>query len=389
MITRFHVEDYKALRDVSLELTPIHVLIGPNDSGKTSLLNVMAAMCRSVDMPLEQAFGGGWEGRELVWHGSKSGVVQLSAEIASQERRLSYSLGCRFLNAGRGATVEQETIYDGNELSIGKQGSTYTKIFGVCVRNQDSHTNVQNSCNLIHRSLSGVHYFRWNPRTLAWPVAPDANRVFRLNSDGFGLALLLDDILGFDRERFSELEQRFRSIFPDIASVKLQRQKAFRARPDDDVQVSELEKADGKGVYFEVKGSDQLVPASQVSDGAMMVLGYLAILFTPRPPRLLLVDEPENGIHPKRLQDVLGILRDIVKSQSTTQVVLTTHSPYAVSLFEPTEVTLCTKRNGEVFLKRLSESKLVQEQRSVFTLGEIWTAEGDEDLAQDPALSRS
>jgi AAA15 family ATPase/GTPase len=38
MITRFRVRNYKALRDVTLDLTPIHVLIGPNDSGKTSIL---------------------------------------------------------------------------------------------------------------------------------------------------------------------------------------------------------------------------------------------------------------------------------------------------------------------------------------------------------------
>ena len=71
-------------------------------------------------------------------------------------------------------------------------------------------------------------------------------------------------------------------------------------------------------------------------------------------------------------------------------MVLTTHSPYAVNLFKPEEVTLCTKRaDGSVMLTRLAESKSVQEQLSIFTLGEIWTAEGDEDLAKDHAKSPS
>ena len=43
MITRFRVQNYKALRDVTLDLTPMHVLIGPNDSGKTSVLEALAA----------------------------------------------------------------------------------------------------------------------------------------------------------------------------------------------------------------------------------------------------------------------------------------------------------------------------------------------------------
>ena len=44
MITRFGVKNFKALRDVELELTPLHVLIGPNDSGKTSILQALAAV---------------------------------------------------------------------------------------------------------------------------------------------------------------------------------------------------------------------------------------------------------------------------------------------------------------------------------------------------------
>src|SRR2546426_533308 len=84
------------------------------------------------------------------------------------------------------------------------------------------------------------------------------------------------------------------------------------------------------------------------------------------------------GIHPKRLQDILGILRDLVKEQTTSQVILTTHSPYVLDLFEPEEVSLChMNSDGAVLVHRLSESQTVQEQLDIFTLGEIWTAEGD------------
>jgi hypothetical protein len=63
--------------------------------------------------------------------------------------------------------------------------------------------------------------------------------------------------------------------------------------------------------------------------------------------------------------------------------VLTTHSPYVVDLFRPDEVTLCQMEgDGSVSVRRLSESKTVRDQLDVFTLGEIWTAEGDETLAQ-------
>jgi len=129
-----------------------------------------------------------------------------------------------------------------------------------------------------------------------------------------------------------------------------------------------------------------LIPASQASDGTLLVLAYLSILYLPQPPRLLLIEEPENGIHPKRLRDILEILRKLVHEQSHTQVVLTTHSPYAVDLFKPEEVTLCTKLdNGEIKTTRLSDSPAVLQQLNVFTLGEIWTSEGDAKIADSKA----
>ena len=62
MIEKVRIQNYKALRNVTLELTPIHVLIGPNDSGKTSILEAVAAAlpeCRpSVAAGVRWSLGG-------------------------------------------------------------------------------------------------------------------------------------------------------------------------------------------------------------------------------------------------------------------------------------------------------------------------------------------
>ena len=382
MITRFGVQNFKALRDIALELTPIHALIGPNDSGKTSILNALAALSRSTDLPLQQAFAGSWEGRELVWHGNAEGTVRLSAESIAEGFPFQYSLECRFPNAGRNVVVEDENATIEQKIDFTRRGHGNTLVQAVCVNNQNASEELKHACHIVHEALSGDHYHRWIGRHLALPAAPDSERRFRLNPDGFGLALFLDDILGFDRDRFNLLEKKFCSIFPEVSSIKLMPQMAFRSPYESIEQVSKLNSADGKGLYFQLRGSKQLVPAAQASDGALLILGYLAVLFSPSPPRLLLIEEPENGIHPKRLKMVLEILREIVSEQPSTQVVLTTHSPYAVDLLKPEEVTLCTKgSDGAISLTRMADSQSVRDQLSVFTLGEIWTAEGDEDLA--------
>ncbi len=387
MIKRFQVQDYKALRDVTLDLTPLHVLIGPNDSGKTSILEAIAALCRSVDHHLAQAFTGSWEGIELVRNGNRNSPVSLAAQISGANiEDFEYRLSCKFPPAGRAPVIGEERIEgikNSRVFNFQSSGWDRSMVMRIATEGFLAPEELADWARNIHDALAGVHYYCWSPRFLALPVAPDAKRRFRMESSGFGLALCLDDILGYDRERFSSLERRFVEIFPQITSIKLMPETAFRSPVDASDQIPILHSADGKGIYFKFSGVDRLVPASQASDGTLLILAYLAILHLPEPPRVVLVEEPENGIHPKRLRDVLTVLRDLVQKQSTTQVILTTHSPYVLDLFIPEEVTLCQRiQDGSISVRRLSESSAVREQLDVFTLGEIWSAEGDETLAK-------
>jgi hypothetical protein len=271
-------------------------------------------------------------------------------------------------------------------IDFGSKGKLDTGIWRILKQGRQVSSEVREIAHLVYDSLLGVELFHWDGRFLALPVAPDTNRRFRMEPTGFGLALLLDDILGYDRNLFISLEQRFQTIFPDVKSIKLISEEAYSSPVDDPRQIPILQKSAGKGIWFEFKSIGDPIPARQVSDGLLRILAYIAILHLPHPPRVLLIEEPENGIHPIRLKEVLAILRELIKKQARTQVILTTHSPYAVDLFEPEEVTLCKKEDdGSVSVRRLSESQAVRDQQGVFTLGEIWTSEGDESLSQPAA----
>jgi len=381
MIKKLRVKNFKALRDIEIELTPIHVLIGPNDSGKTSILDVLAALCRSVDHKLSQAFLGSWKGTELVWAGNSQLPVTIEADF-DDVKVTGYGITVIFGTRERKVAIQSEFFKEKESTIKLDEFVSRTWVLHQLTHPEWSSPH-SDKLKRVRKLLEDVHYYRLNPSFLALPVAPDSNRRFRMESNGFGLSLLLDEILSFDRERFVQLERRFTKLFPHIKSIKLIQEEAFRAPVDNPNQVTILNKADGKGLYFQMKESGQLIPASQASDGTLLVLAYLSILYLPEPPRLLLFEEPENGIHPMRLRDILEILRKLVHEQSHTQVVLTTHSPYALDLFESEEVTLCTKLdNGEIKTTRLSDSSIVLKQLNVFTLGEIWTSEGDIKIAQ-------
>jgi energy-coupling factor transporter ATP-binding protein EcfA2 len=389
MIKQFRVQNYKALRDVRLDLTPLHALIGPNDSGKTSVLEALAALCRTVDFGLNEAFWGAWTGRALVWHADPSLPVVLGASVSEGKDSFDYEVSCRFAASERRSEVETEKlVIDGTTVTLPAPRSPQTIVKLVQERGTTGYDEFRAVALKVHGALSGVHHYRWNPKLMGLPAAPDSQRRFRMDESGFGLVLLLDDILGYDRKRFNQLEDRFKQVFPQVEAIRLVAEKAYRAPIDSARPVPLLQQAEGKGLYFDF-GSGGIVAASQVSDGLILVLAYLTLLHLPEPPRLLLIEEPENGIHPKRIEQVLTILKSLVKEQTRSQVLITTHSPYVLDLFEPREVSLCRKdADSAVSIHRLSDSKTIRDQLDIFSLGEIWAAEGEEKIiraSQPPA----
>jgi predicted ATPase len=381
MITRFHVSNYKALRDVSLDLTPIHVLIGPNDSGKTSILEAMAALCRTVSVDnLSKAFPGEWEGRSLVWLGVEEPTVFFEAQIRDGLFQAKYRLACKFRDHD-GVFNGGESIVDCSspppEITFSPDRPYQSEVFrqteSMAFSSDVRWPNIQKVRDALHE----VQLHRWVPSKLSLPVLLDYSSHFSLAESGFGLARFLDDLLGVDRDRFDRMEEKFCELFPEVDHIRLERTPGYRT------ENGGAREQPGKEIRFELRDDRGVIPASQASDGMMLLLAYLAILHMPKPPRLLLIEEPENGVHPARLKEVLQILRELVAEQAKTQVVMTTHSPYVVDQFKPDEVTLCQRgRDGAVTVHRLSDSKSVRDQIDIFGLGEIWTAEGDEKLAE-------
>jgi hypothetical protein len=352
-------------------------LIGPNDAGKTNILEAIYSLCRSVDFPLLSAFPGRWEGTELVWQQQVKLPVLFHVDLEAGETALFYELICEFFPRGRTVETTKEKWPDLPEHEqASRRSETLLYIYGTGI-----HAAYPLS-RLIHNALSGIQTFRWVPEHLALPVAQGNQPPFHIEPSGFGLVRCIEDILGEDRELFARLESRFVEFFPEIKSIKLRRETAYQSRTDEWGQMM-LDTQPGKGLYFELAASGAEIPASQASDGILLVLAYLTLLHLPRPPRVLLIEEPENAIYPRRLKEVLEILRRLVAEQTHTQVVLTTHSPYVLDLFKPEELTLCSKNSeGAVTTFRLSNSKTVQEQIDVFTLGEIWTGENEVKLTQ-------
>src|SRR5271166_2783372 len=216
MIKQFSVKNYKVLEWVSIPLTPIHVVIGQNDSGKTSLLEAIHAFCSSTQGPLVDAFPGMWTGRELVHFGADKPVVGLRASVVGNgEVLLKYELGVEFPTLSDHScklAYQRIALGDGKMqnlppvLPYAFTGTALTKVRQRQMAEHRLEPQEVSNLRLVLEQVGASSFYRLDARVMAIPAALEPSRRFRMERDGFGLPTLLDDISGYDPERFIALK---------------------------------------------------------------------------------------------------------------------------------------------------------------------------------------
>jgi predicted ATPase len=124
------------------------------------------------------------------------------------------------------------------------------------------------------------------------------------------------------------------------------------------------------------------VRAPEMSEGLLLYLAYAAIPYV-HAVRTLLIEEPETGLHPARIRELLTMLRDFATSTGT-QVLMSTHSPLVVNELNPGEVIVLTRsaKDGTRAVA-LKDTPQFDERSKVYALGELWLsyADGDREAA--------
>jgi predicted ATPase len=89
---------------------------------------------------------------------------------------------------------------------------------------------------------------------------------------------------------------------------------------------------------------------------------------------LVLIEEPENGLHPARIAEVLTVLREVSK---TTQVVLATHSPLVVNELSGDEISVVTRDDQGTHAVLLANTRDYEQRQTIYKNGELWLGYGD------------
>ncbi|MDE0462967.1 MAG: AAA family ATPase [Caldilineaceae bacterium] len=118
-------------------------------------------------------------------------------------------------------------------------------------------------------------------------------------------------------------------------------------------------------------GSDQIFTVSQAADGMLRTIALVTLLLQPEDtlPDLLIIDEPELGLHPYAINIIGGLIRAVSEK---TQVIVATQSPALVDCFEPRDIVVVERDGRESTFQRLEDTAALQEWLKAYSLSELW-----------------
>jgi len=187
----------------------------------------------------------------------------------------------------------------------------------------------------------------------------------QLVGDGSNLAQVVDALLANDRDRFDRIEREFARLVPLVR------------------RIAPSPRGTSRQLAFRLSYRDELLDATRASDGLVLLLAFVVLAHHPSPPKALLVEQPEDGVHPDRLGEIVGLLRGLSEGRfgRKVPVVLTTHSAYLLDLIRPEEVHFLIRgEDGATEAHRFDSIPSLAERMESFHLGEFWTFKGEQGL---------
>ncbi|HSN96690.1 MAG TPA: AAA family ATPase, partial [Candidatus Nanopelagicales bacterium] len=251
-VEELHIENYGCIRDATLRLTPLHALIGPNDSGKSTVLRALRT------------------------------VVYLVSNEDDKDLRLS------LLRA-----LPSDDPENGSLFAISTRGLRLADRYSRSGA-QFAHDWSQPVPAQVVQALKGAQLLRLDPDALRAPrpLIPDGQPLRFEDERGTGLPALYDAILSRDIQAFLQLNAEVSRLFLDVKSINL-------TNPSPTTKAMGVKLADGT-----------FVPAELMSEGLLYYLAFAALKYM-EPTAMLLIEEPENGLHPARIAEVMRILREV------------------------------------------------------------------------------
>jgi len=350
------VKGFKSIAAIlQLPLRSINVLIGANGSGKSNFIGVFSFLHAIREGRLRDYVTAAGGAERLLHFGSKN-TTEMSFHLSFEGGINQYQLELS-PSADDGLFPTDETASLG---STSRDTSPYDVSLSPREQRREagiSDPKPERVAAWVRERLGGWRLYHVHDTSSSSPMRKtarvDDNEFLR--PDGSNLAAFLFYLHEAHPDSYSLIQRAVQRVAPFFEDFQL---KPLRLRADD----IKLE--------WRHKGSDQYFDASSLSDGTLRFIVLATLFLQPERyrPSVILVDEPELGLHPY----AIGMLASLIRQASVqTQVIVSTQSSPLLDHFDPEDVLIANRVDGGTQISRLEPSQLAA-WREDYSLGQMW-----------------
>ena len=427
MLKRIKIQGYKSLVDLEVNFEHLAVLVGPNASGKSNFFDALHLLSRvATSRTLKEAFDSPYRGHALESftfgeEGIKSLIeqetvsfsievdVQLSPKIVEnvnqqiqkmrrvpldedesvsrrspptvRSQNLRYRIEVEMLpklgtlrvadeylaalNATGEVNQKRKPFLEqiNNQLRLRMEGQArpahYERSLNYSILSMAHYPPHHPHLVAMRQELASWFTFYFEPRERMRLPNP-VKEVHHIGLMGEDLAAFLYTLQARSPRQFESIEKSLHAMIPSVTGIE--------------VGINALGE-----VELNLREGEKRVSARGVSDGTLRILGFLTLVGAEEPPALIGFEEPENGVHPRRIRRIARFLETRMLLEDT-QFIVTTHSSLLPDLIPPESVYVCRKVDGNTEIEPLT----------MMYLGPLWKRVDIEDvLADESALSPS
>jgi predicted ATPase len=347
-----HIKGFKSIRDQKLEFAPLNVFIGGNGVGKSNLIGAFHLLRRIVDQQL-QTYTGEAGGANAILHFGRKATERLSVRIEFQA-----GIGADIYEFVLSPTDEDRFVFEAESLYYVDTMHHADPYSPQTLRGHSEASLAQakgSRAREVRSHLQSCHIYHFHDTSPSSPMKQTGdladNRFFR--PDAGNLAAFPYRLQQKEPDHFQNIEDTIRQVAPFFRRFKL------------DPSLLNPEKI---RLEWEEVGSDTYFGPSALSDGTLRFMCLATLLLQPSLPSLILIDEPELGLHPAAIQ----LLADLLQSAATrTQLIVATQSVTLINQLQPEHVWVAEREHGESVFRHLKSADMSAWLED-YGLGELW-----------------